>query len=74
MKLIDDASGWHRLWSMRLAILSALFGALELIMPIWSGLVPDSVFATLSTLSAVAAAIARVIKQGGDDGRGHYRG
>lgn len=63
MKLIEGKSEWHKLWSMRFAILAALFGALELTLPIWQGLVPQSVFAALSTFSAVAAAVSRVIKQ-----------
>jgi hypothetical protein len=63
MKLIDDVPSCHRLWSMRFAILAALFGALELTLPLWHGIVPPSVFAALSTISSVAAAVARVIKQ-----------
>ena len=61
--LIDNAKAWHKLWSVRLAILSALLGALELTAPLWHGVVPDHVFAGLSTLTAAAAAVARVIKQ-----------
>lgn len=63
MKLIDNVPACHRLWSMRLAVLAALFGALELSLPLWKGVVPDSTFAMLSTFSALAAAVARVIKQ-----------
>lgn len=64
MKLIPEAKTCHRLWSLRFAIAAALFGAIELTLPIWQGVVPDSVFATLSTLCAAAAAVARVIRQG----------
>lgn len=63
MKLIERRSEWHKLWSMRFAILAALFGAIDLTLPIWQGLVPQSTFAALSTFSAVAAAVSRVIKQ-----------
>lgn len=63
MKLIDQSSAWHKLWSVRLAILSACFGALELSLPLWDGAVPPSVFAGLSTISAMGAAVSRVIKQ-----------
>lgn len=63
MKLIAEAKACHRLWSMRFALLAALFGALELTLPLWQGIVPPSAFAALSTLCAVSAAIARVIKQ-----------
>lgn len=63
MKLISDASHWHKFWSIRLMILSAALGALELVLPVWEGIVPQHTFAILSTVSALGAAIARVIKQ-----------
>lgn len=62
-KLIHNAKAWHKLWSIRLAILSALLGALELSLPLWQGVVPAHVFASLSTITAAAAAVARVIRQ-----------
>lgn len=65
MKLAQDAPKWHKLWSIRLAVLSAALGALELSLPLWQGLVPDNVFASLSTITAASAAVARVIKQEG---------
>lgn len=67
MKLIPDARNWHRFWSVRLAILSAILGALELALPLWQGLVPPKTFATLATLTAVGAAAARVIQQNLED-------
>lgn len=63
MKLIPDAGNWHKFWSIRLALLSAILGALELALPLWQGLVPPHTFAVLSTLAAVGAAVARVIQQ-----------
>ncbi|MEK7945713.1 hypothetical protein WKR98_13230 [Pigmentiphaga sp. YJ18] len=64
MRLIDDAhTVWHRLWSVRLALLSALFAAADVALPLWQGLLPARTFAAISTLLAVAAAIARVIQQ-----------
>jgi hypothetical protein len=65
MRLTKDAPKWHKLWSVRLAVLSATLGALELSLPLWHGLVPESVFAALSTITAASAAVARVIKQEG---------
>ena len=65
VKLADDAPKWHKLWSVRLAVLSATLGALELSLPLWQGLVPANVFAALSTITAASAAVARVIKQEG---------
>jgi hypothetical protein len=63
VKLIDQPSKWHRLWSLRFAILAALFGALELALPLWQDVIPQTAFAALSTLCAAAAAVSRVIKQ-----------
>lgn len=63
LKTIDNAAQWHRLWSVRLAILSAILGAVELSLPLWQGVVPPHVFASLSTVTAAAAAVARVIRQ-----------
>ncbi len=63
MKLIPDAGSWHKLWSVRLALTAAMLSAIELILPLWSDAFPPRLFAILSTLVGVAAAIARVIKQ-----------
>lgn len=63
VKVIPEASKWHRLWSVRLAILSAALGALEIALPLWHDVIPEDSFAALSTVTAVAAAVARVIKQ-----------
>jgi hypothetical protein len=65
VKLADHAPKWHKLWSVRLAVLSAALGALEMSLPLWQGLVPANVFAALSTITAASAAVARVIKQEG---------
>ncbi len=67
MKLIENPKQAHRLWSMRFAVLAALFGALELSLPLWQGIVPPSVFAALSTVSAALAAVSRVVKQNVDN-------
>ena len=63
MKLIPDARNWHKFWSVRLALISAILGALELSLPLWQGVVPPKTFAILSTVCAAAAAIARVVQQ-----------
>lgn len=65
LELIDNASKAHKLWSVRLAVIAAIFGALELALPLWSDLVPPRVFAGLSTFTIMGAAIARVFKQVG---------
>lgn len=69
-QLIDELPHWHRLWSIRFAILSALFEALVKAWPLlpvaWQAAMPDAVVTGLSMAalaSAGAAAVARVIKQ-----------
>jgi hypothetical protein len=63
MNLIPDSGHWHKFWSVRLALLSAVVGALELTLPLWHGIVPPHAFAAASTALAVAAAAARVVRQ-----------
>lgn len=65
--LIDDASVWHKLWSIRLALIAAIFAAIEATLPLWDGLLPPHIFATLATLAGLGSAISRVIKQAGLD-------
>lgn len=65
MKLIPESRRAMKLWSIRLAAISAALGAAEASLPLWEGLVPDGVFASLSSLVAIGAAVARVIKQEG---------
>lgn len=63
MTLDKDAKHWHRLWSVRLAIISATFAALEASLPLWESTLPDGVFAALATLSGIGVGVARVIRQ-----------
>lgn len=63
MKLTDDVKKAHRLWSVRLAVIAAALAALETSLPLWSGVVPDNVFAFASSAVGIAAAIARVVRQ-----------
>ena len=63
MQLIPESSQAFKMWSIRLAITSAALGALEATLPLWQGVVPDGVFAGLSSVVAVAAAVARVVRQ-----------
>lgn len=65
MKLIPDSKRAHKLWSVRLAAIAAGLAAAEASLPLWQGLVPDGVFAGLSSIVGIAAAIARVIHQEG---------
>lgn len=65
MKLVPESRQAMKLWSIRLAAVSAALGAAEASLPLWQGVIPDGIFAGLSSLVAIAAAVARVIKQEG---------
>jgi len=63
-----DASArvWHRLWSVRFALASALvsvLSALEAALPLWHSILGSVPYAALATLLAAASAIARVVHQ-----------
>lgn len=62
--LIDD---WRRLaprlWSIRLAILSAGLGVVELGLPLFQDFIPAKLFGVLSIATALAAAFARLVPQ-----------
>jgi len=63
-----DASArvWHRLWSVRLALASALVSllpALESVLPLWRAALGPVPYAVIATVLAVAAALARVVHQ-----------
>lgn len=63
MKMIHEAKQWYRLWSVRLAVLSAGLSACEALIPLWQPHMPAGVFAALATLVGIAAAVARTVKQ-----------
>jgi hypothetical protein len=64
MKLVDNwLSVIKRSTSFWLALLSAALSAAELALPLFNGVVPPRMFATASMITAVLAAIARVIHQ-----------
>lgn len=67
MKLVPEAKHAARLWSVRLAVVSAALGAAEASLPLWGDVLPAGVFAALSSAVAVSAAVARVIRQEGLD-------
>jgi hypothetical protein len=74
MKLIDNAKQWHRLWSLRWAILTAFLAAIPtayVLLPTdWLPSIPEWVKAglALATLaSAGATGVARLLKQEGLD-------
>ncbi len=59
----------NRAWSVRLMILSAVLGAVEISLPLFNEIAPRNAFAVLSMLVAVSAAVVRVLNQPGMDRR-----
>lgn len=53
----------RRAWSIRLAVLAALFSGAEVVLPMFVDALPRNLFASLSFLTVVGAAIARVVAQ-----------
>jgi hypothetical protein len=64
MKLVDNWLTVAKLsWAVRLAILSAVFSALEVAFQLFQGSIPPLVFASIASVLATAAAVARVVHQ-----------
>lgn len=64
MKLIDQWKAvLSKAWSIRLALLSAVLGALEVGLPFFSDIAPPKLFGSLSAAVALASAIARLVAQ-----------
>lgn len=54
-------------WSMRLAALAALLSGAEVVLPMFSDAFPRNAFAGLSFLVVIAAMVARLLNQNGDN-------
>lgn len=71
MRLIDDAGAtWHKFWSLRLAVASALCGGAAAVMPILAPDQPGRLFTVVlfivtvaAPLLAIAAAGSRIVAQ-----------
>lgn len=63
MTFIDNLSEAPKMWSVRLAAVAAALGGMEAFLPALQGVVPDGTLGILSTVAAVAAAVARTLKQ-----------
>jgi hypothetical protein len=64
MKLIDDAGAvWHRLWSVRLALLAAALDGANVLLGYLVPAHPRQSLAILAGGVAMAAAIARLVAQ-----------
>lgn len=64
MELIEDAKTvLLKAWSVRLALLGAVFSAAEVALPFFAPFVPAHTMAVLAVVASAGAAIARVVAQ-----------
>ena len=64
MELIEDAKDvLLKAWSVRLALLSATFSALEVALPFFAPFVPPYTMAILAVFTSAGAAVARIVAQ-----------
>lgn len=64
MELIADAKQvLFKAWSIRLALLSAVFSALEVALPFFAPFVPPGTMAILAVFASAGGAIARIVAQ-----------
>lgn len=64
MNLVEDAKTiLLKAWSVRLALLGAVFSAAEVALPYFDAFIPKHTMALLAVLASSGAAIARVIQQ-----------
>jgi len=64
--LDDSARVWHRLWSVRFALLAALasvLSELQSVLPLWHPVLGQVPYAAIATLLAGLSALARVVHQ-----------
>lgn len=52
-----------RAWSVRLAVLSGLFSAAEVVLPLFVDAMPRNLFAVLAGLATVGSIVARALAQ-----------
>ena len=64
MRLIED---WKHVakhaWSIRFIVLAALMSGVEIVLPMFDDTMPRGLFAVLTLIVTVAAAVARLIPQ-----------
>lgn len=64
MEFVPD---WRRIlrraWSIRLAIIAALFSGAEVVLPMFAAELPRNLFAALSFAAIVGAAVTRLVAQ-----------
>ena len=63
MKLIDGAGGWHRLWSVRLALAGAVLNAGAIGWTVFQGAVNPLIYAAINMGLGIGVAVVRVLSQ-----------
>ena len=63
MKLIDNAGQWHRLWSVRFAILGVVLNAGVTGWVLFQGVVSPLLYASVNMALGVAVGVSRVVSQ-----------
>lgn len=64
MELVKDAKNvLMHAWSIRLALLSAFFSAMEVALPYFAPFVPEHTMSIMAVLVAAAAAVSRIVAQ-----------
>jgi protein-S-isoprenylcysteine O-methyltransferase Ste14 len=63
MKLIDNWRKAHKFWSVRLAVIAALLGTVEQMLPYLGDFLPPQWFSILNIVVMLAAVVARLVAQ-----------
>lgn len=64
MRLIDDwRTVLRKAWSIRLALVAAVFAGLEMALPFFGDAIPPKLFLALSLAVTIGAAVARIVAQ-----------
>jgi hypothetical protein len=67
MQLIDNASGWHKLWSVRVALAGSVLNAMVIGWTVFQGSVNPLLYAAINMGLGVCVAVVRVLPQGKPD-------
>jgi len=60
---VDGIHYWHRLYSVRFSLLTALLGALTTLLPLWGDYLPPVASSLLIVGCSLGAAISSLVKQ-----------
>lgn len=63
MQFIKNLGNLHKMFSVQAGGVAALM-ALQEVIPLWEGLLPDGAFSILSAVAATAAVLGRAVDQG----------